>query len=60
MNLKLDLDDLGEQDSPHSKFDVGGLRHYIVIKKENRDAFLDEITQNYRKMINDLLEEDEE
>jgi len=59
MSLKLDLDNLGQQDSPYSKFDIGGLRHYIIIKKENKNAFLDEIAKNYREMIEGLLEDNE-
>lgn len=57
MRLKLDLDSLAEQESPCSKFDVGGLRHYIIIEEENKEAFLDEVTQNYREMISESLEE---
>jgi len=57
MRLKLDLDDLGTCESPSSKYDIGYLRHYLIIEEENKEAFLDEITKNYRELINDLLEE---
>ena len=50
MNLQLDLDSLGEEESPSSKYDIGGLRHYIIIDEKNREAFLNEITKNYRQL----------
>jgi hypothetical protein len=56
-SLRLDLDILAECDSPVSKFDTAGFRHYIIIKSENREAFLQELTQEYRKLLDSLLEE---
>lgn len=58
--LQLNLDVLSEQDSPGSIYDIEGLRHHIIIEEKNREAFLDELTQDYRKMIDSLLEEYED
>lgn len=55
--LQLDLDDLAEQESPSSQYDIGGLRHYIIIEEKDKEAFLDEVSIAYRKLINDSLEE---
>ena len=57
IKLQLNLDLLGEQESPISRYDIRLLRNYIVIDEINKESFLDEVTQNYKKMIESLLEE---
>lgn len=58
--LQLDLDSLAESPSPSSKYDIGGLRHYIIIEKKNKEAFLDEVCEEFRELIESLLEEYDE
>jgi hypothetical protein len=62
VRLRFDLDALYEYESPSSKYDIGGLHHYIVIEEENKEAFLDEIAKHYQEIFEELLEieEDEE
>lgn len=57
--IKLDLDTIYEDGFPYSIFDIGGLGHSMIIKPENREVFLDEITAQYRKLIDESLYEGE-
>lgn len=54
--LQLNLDDLVYAESPSSQYDIGGLRHWLIIEKKHKEAFLDEVTKDFRELIESMLE----
>jgi hypothetical protein len=55
--LKLDLDSLGEQPFLYSKYDLCNLGHAIVIDPKDKDKFLEDYLLQFRKRIEEELEE---
>lgn len=47
--LRLDLDDLYESGYFYTKYDIGGEGHYITIKEEDKEKFLDAFAAEFRK-----------
>ena len=58
--LRLDLDALNEEPYFGTQYDIEGEGHAITIKKENKNAFLDEYSKTFRDKVEELLEEVEE
>lgn len=57
--LHLSLDELWEQGYIYSKFDVRGGGHDLYIEPENREKFLDDYAEKFRKQVEKLLREEE-
>ena len=50
--LILKLDEVfGDAEYPQTKYDVGGLGHYIVIDIKNKRKAVDEMCQAYRDLL---------
>ena len=58
--LALELDDLYTEGYFYTQFDEGGYGHRIIIRRENREAFLDAFAAEFRKRADNMLEEWEE
>jgi len=56
---KLELDGMFEE-FPSTKYDIGGLGHYIIVLSENKDKAIDDLVAQYRKDLEDNFEELEE
>jgi len=58
--LELDLDDLFQGAYFYTDYDIGGRGHYINIRAENKEKFLDAMSKEFRKRVEESLEECED
>ncbi len=53
--LHLDLDDLYTSGYFHTKYDIGGSGHHVIIKAEDEEKFLDAFVAEFRKRAQEAL-----
>ena len=57
---RLNIDEVMSNLSLGTQYDIGGERHAIVVEGENLDDTICEIVNNFRSLIEDSFELDEE
>lgn len=59
--LTLSIDELFN-DFPYTKYDIGGMGHYIQIKPEDKGKVIEEMVNEYKELLEQSFyeEEDEE
>ena len=57
---RLNIDEVLSNLSLFTRYDIGGERHAIVVEGENLDDAICEIVNNFRSLIEDSFELDEE
>ena len=57
---RLNIDEVLSNFSLGTKYDIGGEGHGIIVEEENLDEAIHEITNNFRSLIEDSFEPDEE
>jgi len=59
--LRIDLDGMMEDGYDYyTEYDIGGLGHYIIIKEEDKEKFLNAWCKRWREKAESSLEIDEE
>lgn len=53
---RLDIDEVFENISLFTDYDIGGEGHGIIVEKENLDNAICEIVNNFRSLIEDSFE----
>jgi len=49
--IHLSLDDLFSDGYFHTDYDIGGAGHWVIIKAEDRDKFVDAFCAEFRKRV---------
>jgi hypothetical protein len=58
--LRLNLDELFSSEFIYTSCDIGGYGHSVVIRKEDKDEFLEEMAETWKERVALMLEEDED
>ena len=53
---RLDIDEILENISLFTEYDIGGEGHGIIVEKENLDNAICEIINNFRSLVEDSFE----
>lgn len=61
MKLILDLDEVfGDVEYPQTKYDIGGMGHYIIIDSKNKQKVIDKMVSDYRELLEFEFKETED
>ncbi len=59
--LRIDLDSMMEDGYDfYTEYDIGGLGHYIIIKEEDKEKFLDAFSKRWREKAEEAFYLDED